>query len=62
MIPGRGKPLSPELNGMAKFTPVMVFDCRGFEPVEFLFGSSWEAESVSVCILLNFSLSHKLGL
>jgi hypothetical protein len=26
----------------------MVFDCRGYEPVEFSFGDGWMAESVSV--------------
>jgi hypothetical protein len=26
---------------------LMVFDCRGYEPVEFSFGAGWKAESVS---------------
>lgn len=59
MIPGRGKPLSLDITSSSreKFAPLMIFDCRGFEPVDFFFGSGWEAVSVSICILVNFSLS-----
>ncbi|GAB2223425.1 hypothetical protein Droror1_Dr00017566 [Drosera rotundifolia] len=47
MIPGRGKPLTKELSEAGKFAPLMVFDCRGFEPVDFAFGSGWKVQSIA---------------
>lgn len=49
MITGRGRPLTPELSQAGKYSPLMVFDCRGYEPLDFVFGNGWKAESVSVC-------------
>ncbi|KAE8099987.1 hypothetical protein FH972_017926 [Carpinus fangiana] len=46
MIPGRGKPLTQEVSQSGKHTPLMLFDCRGYEPVEYVFGSGWKAESI----------------
>ncbi|KAJ9701917.1 hypothetical protein PVL29_003923 [Vitis rotundifolia] len=46
MIPGRGRPLTQEMSESGKFTPLMLLDSRGFEPVEFYFGTGWKAESM----------------
>lgn len=55
MIQGRGKPLTQEASQSGKHAPLMLFDCRGYEPVDFVFSSGWKVESVSFLILL-FSL------
>ncbi|ERN15390.1 hypothetical protein AMTRI_Chr05g68950 [Amborella trichopoda] len=47
MIPGRGKPLTLEDSESGKYVPLMMFDCRGFEPVGFSFRDGWAAESTS---------------
>lgn len=47
MIPGQGQPLTLEQSQAEKFSGLMVFDCRGFEPVGFSFGDGWKAESTS---------------
>ncbi|KAI3763603.1 hypothetical protein L2E82_13571 [Cichorium intybus] len=46
MIPGRGSPLTFEFSEGGKHAPLMVFDCRGFEPLDFAFSSGWKAESI----------------
>ncbi|XP_062160055.1 uncharacterized protein LOC133867339 [Alnus glutinosa] len=46
MIPGRGKPLTQEVSQSGKHTPLMLFDCRGYEPVEYVFDGGWKAESI----------------
>nr|ACR37110.1 unknown [Zea mays] len=46
MIPGQGTPLTIEQSQKEEKTCLMVFDCRGYEPVEFSFGTGWKAESV----------------
>ncbi|KAL7164533.1 hypothetical protein ACSBR2_040438 [Camellia fascicularis] len=46
MITGRGRPLTQETSQSGNHTPLMLFDCRGYEPVEFLFGSGWKVESL----------------
>lgn len=51
MISGKGSGLTQELSESGKYAPVMQFDCRGYEPVEFVFGTGWEAESVSLLLL-----------
>lgn len=51
MISGKGSALTQELSESGKYAPVMQFDCRGYEPVEFVFGTGWEAESVSLLLL-----------
>ncbi|KAK6140880.1 hypothetical protein DH2020_025374 [Rehmannia glutinosa] len=45
MITGRGRPLTQEQAETGKYAPLMLFDCRGYEPVDFVFGSGWKAES-----------------
>ncbi|KAJ4836970.1 hypothetical protein Tsubulata_025280 [Turnera subulata] len=47
MIPGKGRPLTSELAEEGKYAPVMLFDCRGYEPVDYIFGSGWSAESAA---------------
>lgn len=49
MISGQGRPLTQEDCEEGKFAPLMLFDCRGYEPVGFVFGSGWKVESVSLC-------------
>ncbi|XP_062213452.1 uncharacterized protein LOC133914346 [Phragmites australis] len=46
MIPGQGTPLTMEQSQKEEKTCLMVFDCRGYEPIEFSFGDGWKAESV----------------
>ncbi|KAK6912787.1 CXXC motif containing zinc binding protein, eukaryotic [Dillenia turbinata] len=46
MIGGRGRPLTQEHSEAGMYTPLMLFDCRGFEPVDFVFGGGWKVESV----------------
>ncbi|CAA6672818.1 unnamed protein product [Spirodela intermedia] len=47
MIPGHGKPLTLELSEAQALVPLMVFECRGFEPIEFVFADGWKAKSTS---------------
>ena len=47
MIPGHGKPLTLEASEAQTSTPLMVFECRGFEPLGFVFSNGWKAKSVS---------------
>ena len=56
MIPGRGRPLTQEMSESGKFTPLMLLDSRGFEPVEFSFGTGWKAESVTLSLSLSLSV------
>ncbi|CAA2959061.1 UPF0587 protein C1orf123 homolog [Olea europaea var. sylvestris] len=46
MITGRGSPLTQDHAEAGKHAPLMLFDFRGFEPVDFVFGSGWKAESI----------------
>ncbi|KQK08352.1 UPF0587 protein GA18326 [Brachypodium distachyon] len=46
MIPGQGTPLTAEQSQKGEKACLMVFECRGFEPVDFAFGNGWKAESV----------------
>ncbi|GAB2275907.1 hypothetical protein Dimus_010654 [Dionaea muscipula] len=57
MLPGRGRPLTQELSEAGKYAPLMVFDCRGFEPLEFSFGAGWKVESVAGTTFENVDLS-----
>lgn len=50
MIPGRGKPLTQEVSESGKHSPLMLFDCRGYEPIEYVFSGDWKAESVSLSL------------
>ncbi|XP_077209903.1 uncharacterized protein LOC143845442 [Tasmannia lanceolata] len=47
MIPGRGRPLTLADCELHRFAPLMVFECRGFEPVGFSFRGGWKAEALS---------------
>ncbi|KAJ4797189.1 UPF0587 protein [Rhynchospora pubera] len=47
MVAGQGKPLTDTQGQSGQYTRLMIFDCRGFEPVEFSFGDGWKAESIS---------------
>ncbi|KAL2544962.1 hypothetical protein Fot_14195 [Forsythia ovata] len=46
MITARGSPLTQEHAEAGRYAPLMMFDFRGFEPVDFAFGSGWKAESI----------------
>ncbi|RWW45979.1 hypothetical protein BHE74_00048137, partial [Ensete ventricosum] len=48
MVPGHGEPLTIERSQAGIRSKLMVFDCRGFEPVNFSFENRWKAESVSI--------------
>ncbi|KAK7393092.1 hypothetical protein VNO78_21545 [Psophocarpus tetragonolobus] len=45
MIKGKGKPSTQEISESGKFSPLMLFDCRGHEPVYFVFSDGWKVES-----------------
>ncbi|XP_050234474.1 uncharacterized protein LOC126682758 [Mercurialis annua] len=47
MVPGKGKPLMIESSEKGEYTPVMIFDCRGYEPEGFVFTGEWKAESIA---------------
>ncbi|XP_031473519.1 uncharacterized protein LOC116245995 [Nymphaea colorata] len=47
MIPGRGRAVTDEDSESGKFVPIMMFDCRGFEPTGFSFRDGWTAESLA---------------
>ncbi|KAM1289240.1 hypothetical protein ACFX2H_016471 [Malus domestica] len=49
MHPGRGKPLTQETSEARQFAPLMMFECRGYEPVDYVFGGGWKAKSRSFC-------------
>lgn len=59
MIPGRGLPLTQETSESGKSSPLMLFDCRGYEPVDFIFGPGWKVESVSSPIYLPSNSCNK---
>ncbi|KAI3692600.1 hypothetical protein L6452_32420 [Arctium lappa] len=46
MIPGQGIPLTNLSSENGDYAPLMVFDCRGFEPLDFAFGRGWKAETI----------------
>ncbi|KAF5748293.1 hypothetical protein HS088_TW04G00245 [Tripterygium wilfordii] len=46
MVPGSGSPLTQDMSETGKFSPLMLFDCRGYEPVDFVFGLGWKVESI----------------
>ncbi|KAL8101608.1 hypothetical protein AgCh_033493 [Apium graveolens] len=58
MISGKGSALTQELSESGKYAPVMQFDCRGYEPVEFVFGTGWEAESIAGTKFKDIDLSE----
>ncbi|PNX79542.1 hypothetical protein L195_g035528 [Trifolium pratense] len=62
MIPGRGKPLTNETSESGKFSPLMLFDCRGYEPIDFIFSTGWKVESLDVTYMFSVVpiLSEKL--
>ncbi|XP_043721215.1 CXXC motif containing zinc binding protein-like [Telopea speciosissima] len=45
LIPGRGRPLTNVTSLFEEYTSLMLFDCNGLEPVGFVFGNGWKAES-----------------
>ncbi|KAK7310736.1 hypothetical protein RJT34_08432 [Clitoria ternatea] len=57
MIQGKGKPLTQETSQSGKFSPMMLFDCRGYEPVDFVFGTGWKVESLEGTKFENVDLS-----
>ncbi|KAH6757714.1 hypothetical protein C2S51_038682 [Perilla frutescens var. frutescens] len=57
MNPGRGRPLTQADAENGTYAPLMVFDCRGYEPEGFVFGSGWKAESIEGTKFNNIDLS-----
>ncbi|KAH9301806.1 hypothetical protein KI387_013389, partial [Taxus chinensis] len=45
MITGRGRPYTIEDSEAQAFVPLMLFDARGYEPVDFVFKDGWKVES-----------------
>lgn len=52
MATGRGRPLTQEQAESGTYAPLMLFDCRGYEPLDFVFGTGWKAESVSQILFI----------
>ncbi|XP_047256010.1 CXXC motif containing zinc binding protein isoform X1 [Capsicum annuum] len=46
MITGRGRPLTHEDSEAKKSAPLMLFECRGYEPLDFVFRGEWQAVSL----------------
>ncbi|KAA8521305.1 hypothetical protein F0562_011949 [Nyssa sinensis] len=46
MISGKGRPLTQEISQAGKYAPLMLFECRGYEPVDFSFGNGWKVQSL----------------
>ncbi|KAL3500658.1 hypothetical protein ACH5RR_039751 [Cinchona calisaya] len=46
MVTGQGRPLTQIQSQSSHYSPLMVFDCRGFEPLDFSFGDGWQVESL----------------
>ncbi|KAK8547382.1 hypothetical protein V6N13_098092 [Hibiscus sabdariffa] len=42
MISGQGKPLTLEESEAWKYAPLMLFECSGYEPVDYVFGNGWK--------------------
>ncbi|XP_028796071.1 CXXC motif containing zinc binding protein [Neltuma alba] len=57
MIPGRGKPLTQEMSESGNYAPLMLFDCRGYEPVDFIFSGGWKVESLEGTKFVDVDLS-----
>ncbi|KAI4376278.1 hypothetical protein MLD38_014060 [Melastoma candidum] len=57
MIPGKGRPLTFEDAESGKYTPLMLFDCRGFEPTDFSFRGSWSVQSLQGTTFVDIDLS-----
>lgn len=58
MVPGASRPLTGEDCEEGKYTPLMVFDCRGLEPIDFSFiGPQWKVETESGTVFENVDLS-----
>lgn len=54
MVPGKGLPLTLAASETGSYAPLMLFDCRGFEPTGYIFRDGWKAESVSRLFYLPF--------
>ncbi|XP_004251192.2 uncharacterized protein [Solanum lycopersicum] len=57
MISGLGRPLTHADSAAGKSAPLMLFDCRGFEPLDYVFRGEWEAESLKGTIFEGIDLS-----
>ncbi|XP_075496190.1 uncharacterized protein LOC142533335 [Primulina tabacum] len=57
MISGRGRPLTQADAENGKSAPLMLFDCRGYEPLDFVFGSAWKVESIEGTTFTDVDLS-----
>lgn len=53
MIPKFGRPLTGADCEAGQYAPLMSFDCRGLEPLEYSFGcDQWKVETVSLfCVV-----------
>ncbi|KAK9946313.1 hypothetical protein M0R45_011782 [Rubus argutus] len=53
MMADRGRPLTQ--TGL--YSPLMMFNCKGYEPVDFVFSGGWKVESVAGTSFDNVDLS-----
>lgn len=56
MITGHGRPLTHADSEAGKSAPLMLFECRGFEPLDYVFRGEWKAESVSSSLAFYFGV------
>ncbi|KAJ8552118.1 hypothetical protein K7X08_028561 [Anisodus acutangulus] len=68
MITGRGHPLTHGDSQTGTYAPLMVFECRGFEPLDFVFRGKWKAESLraqdlkaSICLEMSLLSMMRRG-
>ncbi|XP_016495747.1 uncharacterized protein LOC107814803 [Nicotiana tabacum] len=60
MVRDSGRPLSLADSKAREFAPLMLFDCRGYEPLDFVYGRGWKAESLKGREIGNIDLSNHL--
>lgn len=58
MVDGRGRSYTLEDSESGKYVPVMCFDCRGIEPVEFSSRDEWAAEGITGTKFAGIDLSE----
>ncbi|KAM7256262.1 hypothetical protein ACFE04_012003 [Oxalis oulophora] len=59
MVTGRGAPLTLDTAEKGDWASIMKFDCRGFEPLGFVFGDGWKVQSVAGTVFENVDLSEE---
>ncbi|KAM7258403.1 hypothetical protein ACFE04_014144 [Oxalis oulophora] len=59
MVPGLGQPLTSFIIARGYAVSIMKFDCNGFEPLGFVFGDGWKAQSDAGTVFKDIDLSDE---